>query len=308
MTTARGDYFKYLPTQPDFGGWGVGVSAAGFTRVPPGSPYPPSHHPADHHFKWARGRVLGALQIVLIGAGRGWLETRALGRCAIEPGTAFILVPGMWHRYRPVPATGWEESWIELQGPLVNELRARGSISPEAIIRRGALAAGLDDALEAVHAAVRRAGPEFDPELAAHATRVLALWVKSRAVMPVAPKAALAIARAERQLHAGLAEPMSMAKLAREVGLAHSHFRRTFKAHTGFAPWQYVIHQRLARARRLLASTDATLADIGAQLGFSSAFHLSRAFRQEFGVSPDQWRKKLTQSGGGAAPARSRLQ
>lgn len=297
MTIPRGDYFRYLSTQPDFGGWGVGVSAAGFTRVPPGSAYPPVHHPADHNFKWARGRMLGALQMVLVTAGRGWLETRALGRREIEPGTAFILVPGMWHRYRPASKTGWEESWIELQGPLVDELRAREAISPDSIIRRGALAAGLDEALEMVHAIVRRAGTEFDPELAAHAMRVLALWVKSREVQPAASKAALAIARAERQLHAQLAEPTSMTKFARDAGMAHSHFRRTFKAHTGFAPWQYVIHQRLARARRLLASTDATLADIGAQLGFSSAFHLSRAFRQEFGLSPDQWRKKLAQPG-----------
>jgi AraC-like DNA-binding protein len=84
--------------------------------------------------------------------------------------------------------------------------------------------------------------------------------------------------------------------LARRLGVAYSHFRREFKGHTGFAPWQYVLHLRLSRARRMLAAGDATLDEIAARLGFSSAFHFSATFKQSCGVSPDVWRKRLSRS------------
>ena len=295
MTRSRDNYFRYLPAVRDLGGWGIWVSAAGYTRVPPASPYPTTPHPADHHFEWSRGRVLDALQIVLVTGGRGWLETRALGPRRVEPGMAFALVPGIWHRYRPSPQTGWEESWVEVQGPLVDELRSRQVVSPDAIIRRNALAVGLDAALEAVHDRVRAAGPGLDPELSAHAFRVLALWDKAGDLRLGVPKIAQAVARAERRLNERLEQPIDVQALAAELGVAYSHFRRSFKAQTGYAPWEYVIHQRLAAARRILASTDSMLAEIAERLGFNSAFHLSRAFRQAFGLSPAHWRQQLMQ-------------
>ena len=75
--------------------------------------------------------------------------------------------------------------------------------------------------------------------------------------------------------------------LAQRVGMSYSAFRRSFQKHTGFAPWKYV---RLTNARHRLSATDISLAELAEDLGFSSAFHLSTAFRQEFGMSPRQWK------------------
>ncbi|MFA5263568.1 MAG: AraC family transcriptional regulator [Opitutaceae bacterium] len=272
------------------------MTAAGQTHIPSGSPYPPDQHPADHHFDWEHGRVIEALQLVLIANGRGCIETRVGGLIEIEAGAAFILLPGVWHRYRPDPATGWEESWIEIRGPIVDGLIRMGVCSAQAAVWRGALAAGIDSALAAVHALARTASPCFDPELAAQALGVLAIWARAGHDRPVQPRLLQAVVRAEHLLAERHAEPIDISALVKRLGVSYPHFRRAFRRHTGFAPWQYVLNLRLSRARRLLAASDIKLDALASQLGFSSAFHLSAAFKRAFGVSPDHWRRQLLRS------------
>jgi AraC-like DNA-binding protein len=293
MPKPAADYFRYFPDHPDLARWGIGVAASGVAQVPPGAPYPPQQHPADHHFDWSHGRVLDALQVVLITSGRGTFESRELGAREIETGTAVILLPGVWHRYRPDEKTGWSESWAELRGPIVDTLRKAGVLAAESSIRPGALAAGLDVAMDALHQHARRAGPGFDPEMSAFALSILAAWTRAGETAPARARMVRAVLEAERYFAEHHTEAINVAELAKELGVAYSHFRREFKAQTGFSPWNYVVQLRLSRARRLLAAGDATLDDIAARLGFSSAFHLSAAFKQAYGVAPQHWREQL---------------
>ena len=304
MPAATPNQFHYLPASPELAHWGLGVTAAGVAHIEPGAPYPPRNHPADHYFAWSRGRRLDAFQIVLITAGRGVFETRETGLCEVETGTAFLLFPKVWHRYRPDLETGWQEKWTEFRGPVVESLRRSGVLDPTSSVRKGALAAGLEIAIDAVHARVRNTPPRpgFDPELSARMLGALAVWQACGRASPARSRLVRAVAEAEQHLAEHLAEPVNMEALARRLGVAYSHFRRAFKLHTGFAPWQYMLQQRLDRARRLLSSGDNTLEDIAARLGFSSAFHLSAAFKQAFGLAPDKWRRQFAATPTLAAP------
>ncbi|MDR0352425.1 MAG: AraC family transcriptional regulator [Opitutaceae bacterium] len=294
MPNIANNYFRYFATSPDLAVWGLAVTAAGCTWVRAGAPYPPPAHPADHLFGWARGRVLDALQIVLITNGGGRFETQATGRRKIAAGMAFALLPGVWHRYEPDRRTGWEESWLEVQGPLVDRLISHGVFTAEGAVRPGVLGAGMETALEQVHALSRHGPPGFDAPRAAAACAVLAAWERAgREQGRAVSRLMRAVAEAERFLAERHTEPVDMRELAMRLGVAYSHFRRAFKQDTGFAPWQYVLHLRLARARRLLASSDATLGELAAQLGFNSGFHLSAAFKRAHGVSPQTWRSRL---------------
>ncbi|MBC7366425.1 MAG: helix-turn-helix transcriptional regulator [Undibacterium sp.] len=112
-------------------------------------------------------------------------------------------------------------------------------------------------------------------------------------------RAVLATERYFAEHHAKL---VNVEALARRLGVAYSHFRRAFLAHTGFPAWKYVVHLRLTQARRFLVGSDATLDDIAARLGFSSGFHFSAAFKQRYGVYPARWRRKMQAGGGRANP------
>jgi AraC-like DNA-binding protein len=297
MPASTQNYFRYFPLAGAANAWGLALTAAGFTRIPPGVDYPPVRHPVDHQFDWAQGRTLDKLQLVLITTGHGHLETRS-GQRSIKCDQAFLLLPGVWHRYRPDHATGWEESWIEVTGPLVKQLLRATVFSPREIIRGGGMSADLEPALEAVHTLARTARPGCNPGLAAAAYRVLAAWDQLGHSPPArAPRLQRAVIAAEQFFGEHLTEPVNVAALARRLGVAYSHFRRAFKLHTGYAPWQYMLRLRLAHARRALAAGDeATLEDVAARLGFSSGFHLSAAFKRVYGISPTGWRSQTTRT------------
>ena len=277
--------------------WGIGVTGSGLTHIAAGTSYPPDQHPKDHQLDWKHGRVLDSLQIVLITTGAGWFETRALGQKRVEAGMVFLLLPGVWHRYRPDPKTGWDESWIEIQGPVVAELLEAETFAPNSALRRGAIDAGLDEVLDRIHRCVREKAGGFQPEASAAALQALAICARIANVRPRLSHVQQAVIAAERYLTDHHAEEINVEALARDLGVAYSHFRRAFRAQTGFAPWQYVTHLRLTRARRMLASSGAKLDDVAECVGFHSGFHLSLAFKQAYGLPPNVWRKGLAREG-----------
>lgn len=81
--------------------------------------------------------------------------------------------------------------------------------------------------------------------------------------------------------------------LAAEVGLSAFHFAHAFRAATGLTPHQYVLQQRVSRAKALLKVAHLGMAEIAAAAGFSSGTNFVRAFRERVGVTPGTWRLQV---------------
>lgn len=90
---------------------------------------------------------------------------------------------------------------------------------------------------------------------------------------------------------AHLDQPLTLAHLAQEAALSEFHFARMFRHSVGMAPHQYVMQQRMNRARDLLSHTPLSLTDIALQCGFHSSSHFSNRFSQAFGLAPSVWRR-----------------
>jgi AraC-like DNA-binding protein len=288
---ARPDFSRYCVEPPDAAAWGIAVTGCGRQTCAAGSPYPPSGHPADHLFSWENGRVLGACQIVFIAAGSGLFESKATGLVPVRAGTALVVLPGVWHRYAPDPKTGWTEQWIELRGSTPTALFKKGALEPARAPEPMARARDLEAMLTAIETRMADSTAVFDPEVAALGLQVLALVVEGPRVR--APERAITslVERAERRLLESVDTPPAIPGLARELGVAYSYFRREFKRHTGLAPYQYVRRLRLEKARRMIGGSSESLQAISERLGFASPFHLSSAFKKQYGQSPDHWRR-----------------
>ena len=96
--------------------WGVNVVTVGHYIHDPLKPYPDPKHPASHYFSWEHGRRLKEFQMVYIANGKGIFEMQDAEPIVVEQGTLFLLFPGIWHRYKPVDGTSWEEFWVGFNG------------------------------------------------------------------------------------------------------------------------------------------------------------------------------------------------
>ncbi len=91
-------------------------------------------------------------------------------------------------------------------------------------------------------------------------------------------------------IHENLGESLCIGQLAGLVGQTTHEMLVSFRATFGRTPWQYIIHQRLRCAQRLLKDTDKDITTIAFETGFSSHSHLTRAFRKHLHCAPSEMR------------------
>jgi AraC family transcriptional regulator len=90
-----------------------------------------------------------------------------------------------------------------------------------------------------------------------------------------------------------LSENISLDELSKTCDLSPHHFARMFKRRTGYAPHQYQLYLRIARAQRLLSlSPRRSVVDIACELGFADESHFRRHFKRIVGVTPSEYRKQ----------------
>lgn len=287
------NYFVYLPEQALGSIWGCVATSVGFTRIMPGTPYPPLRHPVDHHFDWAQGRVLQRYQIILISEGRGTFESEACpGSQTVEPGTVLLLFPGVWHRYAPMREIGWVEHWIECRGTVFDQAVKEGMIRPEEDLLRVGPAHSLQECFERCHILAREgalANQDLLSTLGLHALAHIRHLRRSEHGMERAIDEV--VHRAQSLLALRCHEPVDMAGLASELGVSYSHLRHSFRARLGVSLKQYYLNARLEKAQDLLANTTKSIKEVADILGFESPFHLSNQFKRHFAVSPKVWRQ-----------------
>jgi AraC family transcriptional regulator len=84
--------------------------------------------------------------------------------------------------------------------------------------------------------------------------------------------------------------------MAQSVGLSTAHFARMFRKPTGETPHQFVLRQRLERAKAMLRAPDARVLDVAVACGFKTQQHFAQVFRDLYGISPTGYRQDFVAS------------
>jgi AraC-like DNA-binding protein len=81
--------------------------------------------------------------------------------------------------------------------------------------------------------------------------------------------------------------------VAPQVGLNYENFRKRFVELTGESPGRYQKRRRLEWACAAIYQGGSSLKEIADTLGFCDVFHFSKAFKQEIGFTPSDYRRRV---------------
>jgi AraC-like DNA-binding protein/ElaB/YqjD/DUF883 family membrane-anchored ribosome-binding protein len=86
---------------------------------------------------------------------------------------------------------------------------------------------------------------------------------------------------------------LTLPQLAAKACMSRFHFARLFRRSTGLSPHQYIVSQRIDRAKEMLCCSREPIAEIAMVVGFVDQSHLTRHFKRIIGATPARFRRFL---------------
>jgi len=241
-----------------------------------------------------RMRILRRFTLVLMIDGRGYFRDARGADFDVGPGDVMLVFPEVAHAYGPMPGSDWTQIYFVFDGPQFQLWRAQGLLDPERpVLRLGAAdywRRRLQDVVkgEPLHSAgapMRALGRLLsvitdmiaaDTESAHREGRDAWLENSLRLLGERGPN--------------GWQSPQDVAQ---QVGLSYENFRKRFSQFTHESPARYQKRRRLEWACAAIYHGESSLKQIADSLGFCDVFHFSKAFKQEIGITPSDYRRRV---------------
>lgn len=282
--------FRYFPISEVQQRWGIYLTDCGKEDIPPGyTSYPPEGTPESHTFTWHKGRVLKEFYLVYVSRGRGRYESRKAGLRAVPAGSAFIVFANEWYRHLPDPETGWEALWIGFQGAFAKRLVAR-FFSPNEPIVTLSRAVEFEMAMRDFIEGMVEAPLEYPLSTGGDILSLLGHLIEQKEGSEPGAKYFYAIRKAQAHILRHAFEKIDYHKLASQLGISETTFRRNFLKLTRLTPLQFQLSIRLKHASNLLEETDYSITEIAEKAGFELPHYFTRLFSAKMGCSPKQHR------------------
>jgi AraC-like DNA-binding protein len=268
------------------------VHTLGYHIHPANTAYPDEGHPESHYFDWEKGRRLKEYQILYICKGEGIFEATGLPPQLIEAGTVILLYPGVWHRYKPILQTGWEEYWVGFSGSFARHLLEQECFNPQnPIIKVGfntEFLATFERLLDVVE--IR----EESYQKLASFLLIQLLGILYSSVLLSNQKFSRKekiVGDIKKEINDCWQQDIDFEQLAHKNGVSYAWLRKTFKELTGTSLNQYHLSIKLRNAEQMIYESDSTLSQIAYSCGFESVHYFSRIYKSKMNINPSQLRK-----------------
>ena len=87
-------------------------------------------------------------------------------------------------------------------------------------------------------------------------------------------------------------QDISLNKIANRIYVSQHYLSHVFKQETGYSPINYLINRRIGEAKKLLLTTEMTIFEISALVGYENPNYFTMLFKKATGVSPSKFREK----------------
>lgn len=216
------------------------------------------------------------------GAGKVWFTNG--GTMALCAGTVVVLPNREIARYHCL-GPQWKFWWFEFTVVGVRQFPMKTilDVSPRAAEKRD---------FREVFVLLRRQAAAPRALAAALFSALLHRWLEKAPGDAPRPRHEAVVTRIIDRMANHQERGWQICEMARAANMSERAFRNAFHATTGLSPKTFYDRTRLAFAEELLKLGTHTVSEIAERLGYSSPFHFSKAFKQEYGVPPVRWLRK----------------
>lgn len=92
-------------------------------------------------------------------------------------------------------------------------------------------------------------------------------------------------------IQANIDENIKLNMLAQLAGMSQYYFCQVFKQSMGVSPYQYVLLQRVEKAKQLLKSCEMSISDVAVASGFANQSHFTKHFHKLTGITPKAYKE-----------------
>ncbi|WP_378946110.1 AraC family transcriptional regulator [Mesorhizobium sp. ANAO-SY3R2] len=222
-------------------------------------------------------------------SGLGLIEV-AGARFVARPRTVAWLDTSMQYAHGCHPdADHWHYLWMSIEGHGLEAVFAFLRVAGSPIF--AAAGDGWADGFERAIDNLARRGQTTDARSSAIVARLVEMLVAERGEQASGEERGEPVQRVMRALRTDIARNWRIEELAAVAGLSASQLHRQFKEKTGTTPMDWVRHERMNLAKRLLIAPNVKIAAVALNLGYADPYHFSRDFRRVAGQSPSEFRR-----------------
>ncbi len=102
------------------------------------------------------------------------------------------------------------------------------------------------------------------------------------------------VKRAVAYLQTNYTRSLSIQEIAQEIGSSKNILEKNFRQELKITPWEYLNRYRIKEAKRLLEITSLSITEVASRIGFNDPAYFSRIFRAQTGLSPKEYRNKIS--------------
>ena len=229
--------------------------------------------------------------LILTLSGKGLLQVNGVSSLLHE-GTIAWLDSSMLYSHRCEPRHAhWSYLWVGFVGYGLDTLFDSLGVVANPVFDMKTVH-NLQGMFEGILGEVEGRGFIADGQCFALLAQLISSLVSERAYNGDVGGAVQRLQRVMETVRADLARAWTVAELAPAANMSQAQLFRRFRQRTGTTPIDWLRHERVNAAKRLLVVTDEQIGKIAARCGYPDPFHFARDFKKLVGVTPSEFRRQ----------------
>ena len=212
------------------------------------------------------------------------------GSKMLHEGEIVVLPPKKWYKITPVMGKKIYYLCVHVTGCDVEKIMNEYGITVFPSINKLSTNHNLEARFKRLFDAFAKNDEYRDRELAILTERI---FIEAGRAIKARQEDRVALSKSIRHINEYYSAQIKITDLAKMENMSMTAYNKSFKEQMGMPPTKYIISLRISMAKELLETTTLSIKEISLMCGYTDFNFFSRAFKENTGVSPTEYRKKI---------------